>query len=85
MGVRFLRRKRFGVFENSGSDGWYIAQDDEVVLLRVLPGCVFFEENGSEFLKTPVQAHGKSLKMMGWRCCGCCRGTFSSKKTVRSF
>ncbi|MDD9721272.1 hypothetical protein PVW51_11220 [Sulfitobacter sp. PR48] len=63
--MRFLRRKRFGVFENSGSDGWYIAQDDEVVLLRVLPGYVFFEENGPEFLKTPVQATGTLLNRSG--------------------
>ncbi|MFC6759478.1 hypothetical protein ACFQFQ_08210 [Sulfitobacter porphyrae] len=65
MGVRFLRRKRSGVFENSGAGAWYIAQDDGVALLQALPGRVFFEENGSEFLKTPVQATGTLLNRLG--------------------
>ncbi|MDD9723250.1 hypothetical protein PVW51_21310 [Sulfitobacter sp. PR48] len=91
--MRFLQRKRPGVFKNSGARQGPVrkttAESAGPRHKRRRQPCVFFKENGPEFSKTPArgapQSGKRQPKAPDLGTSATASLTFSSKKTARSF
>ncbi|MFC6759609.1 hypothetical protein ACFQFQ_09115 [Sulfitobacter porphyrae] len=91
--LRFLQRKRTGVFKNSDARRATIrkttAESAGTRHKRRRQPCVFFKENGPEFSKTPTrgapQSGKRQPKVPEPGTSAAASLAFSSKKTARSF